>query len=60
MMIEHPKYKVTFEEILIHIMLIDQMELEGRGFIEFDDNIAKQNVETVLDLMERYRGATLV
>jgi hypothetical protein len=60
MMIEHPKYKTTFEEILIHIMLIDQMELGGRGFIEFDDNIAKQNVETILDLMERYRGATLV
>ena len=58
--IKHPKYNVTFAEIMNDIIDIDQVEIGGRGFIEFNENVAKQNVEWVLSMMDKYRDAKLV
>jgi len=58
--IMNERYNVSMDTIINDIIDIDHMELGGRGFIEYDDNVAKQNNETILRLMERYRSAKLV
>lgn len=58
--IMNERYNVSMDTVINDLIDIDHMEIGGRGFIEYDDNVAKQNNETILRLMERYRSAKLV
>jgi len=57
--IKHPVYDRTINWIFSDCIDIDHIELGGRGFIEYEENVAKQNVSTILTIIERYRGIVL-
>jgi len=57
--IKHPVYDRKINSIFNDCIDIDHIEVGGRGFIEYCENVAKENVSTILTIIERYRGIVL-
>ena len=55
----HPVYGIDNHWIFSDCVDIDHLEFSGRGFIEYTEGVAKQNVSTILSIIERYRGVVL-
>jgi hypothetical protein len=55
----HPVYDRNTHWIFSDCVDIDHLEFSGRGFIEYTEDVAKQNVSTILSIIERYRGVVL-
>lgn len=56
---KHPIYDRNNHWIFSDCVDIEHLELNGRGFIEYSVDVAKQNVSTILTIIERYRGIVL-